>query len=440
MNLRSFTALALAAVITLPAAVAHADALAVSCAGVPTTTNITWTATPTGGVAPYTYLWTSGATSAAQTITVTPGTYSQTITATDASSTAASASCSASVLPAKPTISTFAATPSTITVGGSSALSWTVANASSTAIDHGIGNVSSTSLVVNPAVTTTYILSATNPGGTSTSSVTVTVNPVVQNAPTISSFTASPSSITAGGSTVLSWNVSNASSTSINNGVGTVSSTSVTVNPAITTTYTMTATNPSGTTTANVTVTVTPVSGGTGLTTQIQALLAQIKALQAQIAALVLGQIGGGTGTGTTTPPVIPPGVCNPIGRDINRGAYGDDVKDLQKFLAKHPNLYPEGIVNGFYGPHTQQAVKRWQKLNGLPMTGFFGSLSRNFWKKQCVGTATSSASSIIPTIGSNSNSTISLDDIIKAAGKDNSGKNKNNGRNDREDRDDRDN
>lgn len=440
MHLRSLAAGALAAVIVLPAAFAHADTLAVSCAGVPSNTGITWTASPSGGVAPYTYLWTSGATSAAQTTNVTPGTYSQTVTATDASSTAASVTCSATVLPAKPTIGSFSATPAFITTGGTSLLAWAVSNASSTSINNGIGNVSSTSLLVNPSVTTTYTLTATNPGGSSTSSVTVTVNAPVQNAPTINSFTATPNSIMAGSSTVLAWSVANASSTSINNGVGTVSSTSVTVNPAVTTTYTITATNPSGTTTANVTVTVTPTGSNSGTTNQIQALLAQIKALQAQIAALVFGQIGGGTGTGTTTPPVIPPGVCNPIGRDIARGAYGDDVKDLQKFLAKHPNLYPEGIVNGFYGPHTVQAVKRWQKLNGLPQTGYFGALSRKFWKNWCASStnATSSASSIIPAVGTGFNSTINLADLLKSQ-QDDKDKNRDNRdrRNDRNDRDD---
>lgn len=431
MNLKTITASVLVAAAMLPASIAFADTLAVTCAGTPSNTGITWTATPTGGIAPYTYLWTSGATSAAQTILVTPGTYTQTVTATDASSTAASATCSATVLPAAPTISAFTATPATITVGGSTLLAWTVANASSTSINNGIGNVSSTSLVVSPTVTTTYTLSATNPGGTTTSNVTVTVNPANTGAPVISSFTATPSSAVAGSAVVLAWNVTNASTTSINNGVGTVSSTSITVNPLVTTTYTLTATNPNSSVTSNVTVTVTPVGGGTGLAAQIAALLAQINALKAQIAQLMMGG-----GTGTTTPPVITPGTCNPIGRDIARGAYGDDVKDLQKFLAKHPSLYPEGIVNGFYGPHTMQAVKRWQKENGLPMTGFFGRLSREIWKGRCTPTTASSTVSIIPTIGTSSNSTISLDDLLKLK-QDNKNKNKGHGKNKDDNRDD---
>jgi|GEM_PF-4092077 hypothetical protein len=328
MSLRTIAASALVAVLAVPAAAAHADALAVTCAGAATATGITWTATPSGGVAPYAYLWGNAATSASQTVTAAPGTHSQTITVTDASSTVASSTCSA-----------------TVPVG----------------------------------------------------------------APTISAFTATPASIAVGSSTVLSWTVTNASSTSINHGLGTVSSTSVTVTPTVTTTYTLTATNPNGSVTRNVTVTVGSAGNGSSIQEQIRLLLAQINALKAQIAQLLLGQIGGNTGT--TTPPVITPGQCNPIGRDITRGAYGDDVKDLQKFLAKHPNLYPEGIVNGFYGPHTMQAVKRWQREHNLPQTGFFGKMSREIWKTKCTG-EDGEDSSASWTVGT---STIDINALLKA-------------------------
>ena len=54
---------------------------------------------------------------------------------------------------------------------------------------------------VSPTATTTYTLTATNTAGTATATVTVTVQPSL---PTISSFTASPTSITWADST-LSW-------------------------------------------------------------------------------------------------------------------------------------------------------------------------------------------------------------------------------------------
>ncbi len=74
--------------------------------------------------------------------------------------------------------------------------------------------------------------------------------------PTINSFDANPTSITSGGSSTLSWSVAGATSLSIG-GVGTVTGTSVIVNPTATTTYTLTATNSKGSVTDTATVTVT---------------------------------------------------------------------------------------------------------------------------------------------------------------------------------------
>ena len=76
--------------------------------------------------------------------------------------------------------------------------------------------------------------------------------------PTISSFTASPVSISpfaGGGSATLSWSVSSATSLSIS-GLGAVTGTSIQVTPSETTTYTLTAGNAQGAATAQTTVTV----------------------------------------------------------------------------------------------------------------------------------------------------------------------------------------
>lgn len=82
--------------------------------------------------------------------------------------------------------------------------------------------------------------------------------PDVKTLPTITSFTATPATIHAGESSTLAWNVSNATTLSINQGVGTVTGAtgSRTVSPTATTTYTLTATNSDGTKTATCTVTI----------------------------------------------------------------------------------------------------------------------------------------------------------------------------------------
>jgi uncharacterized protein YkwD len=81
--------------------------------------------------------------------------------------------------------------------------------------------------------------------------------------PSILFFGANPGTIQPGQSTTLSWNISGASSISIDNGIGNVSGGSITVNPSQTTTYRITATNSGGSVSALATVTVS-TGGGSG--------------------------------------------------------------------------------------------------------------------------------------------------------------------------------
>ncbi|HXG59648.1 MAG TPA: hypothetical protein VNL91_11545, partial [Thermoanaerobaculia bacterium] len=76
--------------------------------------------------------------------------------------------------------------------------------------------------------------------------------------PVIVAFSAVPAEIFAGGCSVLSWNTANATSVTIDNGVGSKpASGSTTVCPGSTTTYTLTATGDGGSVTRSVMVTVT---------------------------------------------------------------------------------------------------------------------------------------------------------------------------------------
>lgn len=157
--------------------------------------------------------------------------------------------------PAVPHIASFTATPGSIQAGQSATLSFSVTGATTVSIDQGIGPVTG-NVTVTPATTTTYTLSATNSAGTSTLQTTVSVAPVAQGAPTITSFSADATSLAAGQSAKLSFGVTGATSSSISPGIGIVTGTTATVTPAATTTYTLTATNSSGTATATLLVTV----------------------------------------------------------------------------------------------------------------------------------------------------------------------------------------
>ena len=115
-----------------------------------------------------------------------------------------------SILPnsSGPTITSFTATPSSVTAGQSTTLSWSVSGASSITIDNGVGDVSTlTSKTVFPSQTTTYTVTATNSGGSSLSRVTVTVTPLndtqAPTAPVLTSATARTST-----EVDLTWNAS----------------------------------------------------------------------------------------------------------------------------------------------------------------------------------------------------------------------------------------
>ena len=77
---------------------------------------------------------------------------------------------------APPSISTFTATPSSISAGASAMLGWTVSGASYVILSPALGAVRGTSASVAPTQTTTYTLYATNQYGRTTATVTVSVH------------------------------------------------------------------------------------------------------------------------------------------------------------------------------------------------------------------------------------------------------------------------
>jgi len=228
----------------------------------------------------------SWASAGATSIAITPGTFTSTaasgstsmsstattsykLTATNANGSVTSTATVSVSTAAKPTISSFTASQTSITTGSSSTLSWASAGAASIAITPGTftSTAESGSTSVSPTATTTYTLTATNASGSATSTATVTVNTAAK--PTVGSFTASPTTISSGSSSTLSWATSGATSLSIAPGgfAPTAASGSVNVSPTATTTYTLTATNAAGSTTSTAKVTVTASGGPLAITT-----------------------------------------------------------------------------------------------------------------------------------------------------------------------------
>lgn len=196
------------------------------------------------------------------TMTISPpATTSYTLTATNLYGSVTSlATAIVNPVVGAPVILSFTATPDSITAGFPSTLQWNVTGATSVHINQGIGAVpSSGTQSVSPTATTMYTLTATNSSGSSVASTTVMVLvSTTPDLPIITSFISNPTSITTGHSSILQWNVTGATSASIDQNLGYIASSGTRlVSPTATTTYTLTATNSSGSVKSLTTVTVT---------------------------------------------------------------------------------------------------------------------------------------------------------------------------------------
>ncbi len=64
------------------------------------------------------------------------------------------------------------------------------------------------------------------------------------------------------------------------------------------------------------------------------------------------------------------------ITSQLDLGSRGENVTNLQMFLAANPSIYPEGMVTGYYGPLTEAAIKRFQSQYGIDSVGRVGPLT----------------------------------------------------------------
>lgn len=159
------------------------------------------------------------------------------------------------------TIYYFNANPTYILSGNSSSLYWVTNGCTSVSLSSvGAVSTSNTGYTVTPASTTTYTLTATGANNSDVKYTTITVGSVYVPPTTypcvINSFSASPTYITTGNSSILSWNTNNCTSLYITN-IGNVNGNgSYTVYPSTTTTYTLNASGNGGSDTRNAYITV----------------------------------------------------------------------------------------------------------------------------------------------------------------------------------------
>jgi phospholipase C len=179
-----------------------------------------------------------------------------TATAADANGRQATRTVTLNVVPASsaPTV-TMSISPPIVAAGQTATLTWASTNTTSLSITPSIlGDDQTTvalsgSVTIVPTAATTYVATATGAGGvTARASAAVNILSVA--------LTANPTKIGPGQSATLNWTSSNATSLSIDQGIGTVNGPdgNIAVSPAATTIYTITATNGTATATATATV------------------------------------------------------------------------------------------------------------------------------------------------------------------------------------------
>jgi len=281
--------------------------------------------------------------------------------------------------------------PANITSGESATITYATSNADNVSISGGIGAVPANGTrVVSPTETTSYTLTATNARGPVTCGVTVTVSAVVV-APRIVNFTANPTTIQAGQSSTLAWNVENATTVTIST-LGTVNLTgSQDVKPATTTTYVLTATNKAGSTTANATVTVTPVTQPGNPVTLAACTATPSTAAKPGDPVVIAYTATNATGltiSGVTGASIAGPVTVNPTGTTtytITATGANNTTATCSVTVTVTPTQPPVAIITG---PSTIETIYRQVNLDASTSTNPAGGPLTYFWEPLSTGAA----------------------------------------------------
>lgn len=117
---------------------------------------------------------------------------------------------------------------------------------------------------------------------------------------------------------------------------------------------------------------------------QMRTLMNQVSELTARIAALRTQIVSSGTSESIASIQSAPQShrICGLMNRNLSNGARGDDVRGLQEFLYGQKLLTAE--PTGYFGPKTAEAVRVWQKQEGVSSVGTVGPMSRERIKLWC--------------------------------------------------------
>lgn len=122
--------------------------------------------------------------------------------------------------------------------------------------------------------------------------------------------------------------------------------------------------------------------------TEIAALLEKVEELKGKLKEMQQG------GMSTSTPQQgKSKRICPLIARSLLSGAHGDDVKELQEFLADE-GYFDRKHISAYFGPLTKSALEKWQAAEGVITSGsasstgwgVVGPRTKEFILKRCGG------------------------------------------------------
>lgn len=192
-----------------------------------------------------------------------------------------SVSITVTAAPPQPTV-TLSANPTSVMSGSTSLLTWSSTNATScTASGAWSGTKATSGTQTTLALTSqsTYTLACSGTGGSALASVTVSITGVTP-APTVN-IAASPTTVNSGGSSLLNWSATNATSCTASGAwSGSKATTGTQSTGALTalSTYTLSCTGAGGTTQASATVDVTPPAGNAAVSGKVDSSWPDIQA------------------------------------------------------------------------------------------------------------------------------------------------------------------
>ncbi len=105
---------------------------------------------------------------------------------------------------------------------------------------------------------------------------------------------------------------------------------------------------------------------------RMDAIITQMQALRDEFASLAQ------TISSTTPAPAVLGSTSKKIlGDDVRFGQTNRDIERIQRLLATDPSIYPYGVVSGYFGPKTQEAIRLFQSRFGLDTVGVVGPSTR---------------------------------------------------------------